>query len=85
MTTPSASQIKRFSSLKTSMNRLELLSSELQYAEEVFGVDLPNFVVPFVTELYIEYVGELFNQSIFLQDINLLRSERTRELFRIQE
>ena len=50
------------------MKRLELLSSELQYIQEIFAVDLPVFVVPFVAELYVEYVGELFNQNILLQD-----------------
>ena len=51
-----------------SMKRLELLSSVLQYIHEIFGIDLPVFVVPFVAELYIEYAGELFNQNILLQD-----------------
>lgn len=48
-----------------------MLAHELRYYENALNTNILDSTIPFISDLYIEYVFELFNQNIlFMETIN---------------
>ena len=57
--------------LRDSFKRLEMLAHELRYYENALRIDIEDLYIPFIANLYIEYIFEVFNQNILYQLIDL--------------